>query len=719
MFPPDVIASLAFWIFKSLWESRDEAYKLLSQRVKQVIFYASKEYEANYISRHGFIKQEDFRPSTPSTKAYISPSFIEHYRLTYSSTKKSLDYKEIDYMKSLQLTHSGLELVNKYQHLVVKGESGIGKTTFLKKVGLEAFKSSQNCSLSNSFIPVFIQLPQVLENEFNIKNMIEREFEVCGFPEYQDFVDSALRKGKLLILIDEFDSVPFKAQESVLLKLKNFSDKYGNNKMIFACRRSKKTRVLRKFHEVSILGLGSKQIQEYISQIHKTQNQESLPKTKHQEIWRHIGEINLYTKRVVHNPSCLSIILSLYQSSDKKILGITVLYEKILSRILNRNKNGISLSSYSNQLDLGIDLKRKIISEIAYVCLKSGRSIFHRAEIYRLLSAVLKKYNSNNASIDFESFKEDELFDFLTQLDGNLFRFNNILVQKFLVAHHLMDSLKVLDSAIESFVDRSDWKEVFVFLSGMQGSDYLILVIYTRVCEKLDRCHLVEFMEWVNSISERVNISASEATNRCHIVFTIFEIMLLFGDFNHNRFTIGSILNQIKETIFLLEPERNIISPLKLDKNSYSEFNTNHFIDPKILKGLSLDRILDLALIFAEKSINCNLITASKSRKLITTLSHLKSALRGKSLPYYQRKICESNLYKLWIDTFDIPEKFLEFSADDLQSLYLYCRGTNLIISCLSEAFYISGKVYEDINNSLFCVSEPSIKQLEANRRNK
>ena len=131
MISPDLVSGIAFWVFKALWESRDETYKLLSQRLSQSIFYASKEYQANYISRHGFIRQEEFRPSVPLAKLYISPSLVDQEVPAYPRNKSSVCYKEIDYLNKLKLTQDGNSLFVQHKHLIIKGDSGIGKTTFL------------------------------------------------------------------------------------------------------------------------------------------------------------------------------------------------------------------------------------------------------------------------------------------------------------------------------------------------------------------------------------------------------------------------------------------------------------------------------------------------------------------------------------------------------------------------------------------------------------
>ncbi|WP_035986640.1 NACHT domain-containing protein [Leptolyngbya sp. KIOST-1] len=713
MISPDLISGITFWIFKSLWESRDETYKLLSQRLSQSIFYASKEYQANYIARHGFIRQEEFRPSVSLPKLYVSPSLVDQEIPASPRAKASVCYREIDYLKKLNLTYESGELTEQYKHIVIKGESGIGKTTFLKKLGLEAFRTKEN-QASNGCIPVFVQVAQCLKDEFNLQTMIEEEFKICGFPEYKDFVDSALRRGKLLILIDEIDAIPNQFKDGIVGKIKSFSDLYKNNRVVVACRKSLKTQALTQFHTINILGFSSAQAQKFIFKATQVQSGEVLPASACQKIWHRIGENDKATKLVVHNPFCLSIVLSLYQDSVCKLSGRTILYEKILSNLLGTSISPGTLNLFCKGSENSIEARLGILSEMAYVCLKSGRHYFHKMEIQRLYSAIVQKRSIQYDASDFASIREENLNDFIINGDESLCHFGNPLIQKILVSHYLMNSLKNLDEAINQFLDASEWKDVFIFLAGMQGADYLLSIIQKRVFSNINTSSLASFMGWVEAAAEEVCISSNQAANRCYVAFMVLEIILLFGDRSHDQVVISSILKKIKELISLLDPGCQIIHSLNAKNVDIMKLGSSQYIDPKIMKGLSLERLLDLAVILSEKAQAYKLINQRNALKLLSTISRIRHQLEGKTVSAYHRKVCERNLYKLWMTAFGMPDTFPRFTTGDLQSLHLYCRGSCLIVHCLREAFYVSGKLQDDVVQTLF--TDPVVNLSTANQ---
>lgn len=701
MISPDLFSGITFWIFKSLWESRDETYKLLSQRLKQSIFYASKEYQANYISRHGFVKQEEFRSSVELSKVYVAPALVDQAIPVHPLAKKVVHHKEIDYLKKLGLAYEGIELAQKYKHLIVRGEPGIGKTTFLQKLGLEAFNEA-NHNLANAHIPVFIQTTKSLDKEFNLLAMIEQEFEICGFPECEGFVESALRKGKLLLLIDELDTLPIDRRDHIVLKLKDFSDLYSNNRIVLTGRKSKRPHTLTHFQTVSILGFSRDQAQLYIAKVYQVQHEESLDPQICQRIWQQIAESNKATKLIVHNPFCLGIVLSLYKTSSKNFSGKTIIYEKLLSNLLGIGIYPGAFDLSPKDLENTMEIRLSILAEIAYICLKSGRLYFHKSEMKRLYTSIVNKKGIDDDSADFITLREDCLANFIVYVDKNLCQFNNLLIQKMLVAHYLMGSLKILDETVSQFLDTPEWKDVFVFFAGMQGADHLLSVIQASVFSKVNSAQLTAFMQWVATISEDVCISPDQTVNRCYVVFMIFEISLLFGDCGQDHYIIANILKQVKKIITLLDPECQIVSPPSSRNKASSLINVSHFIDPMIIRGLSLERLIDLASTLSSKAESYGLIHPEKSYQLKAMIQRLKQQLGGKTVSVYHRKVCERNLYRLWISSLNIANNSLDFTTRDLQSFYLYCQGTCLIIQCLKEAFYVSGNLRDDVTQTLF-----------------
>lgn len=699
MITSGTIQGISLIIFKSLWETKDEAYKLLSQRLSHAIFYASEGYKDNFILRHGFIRQEEFRPSVSLEDIYVSPHFIDHSGGIKRAKKMMLPHEEIDYLASLNLVCDGFDLSNKYSHLIVKGEQGIGKTTFLKRIGLAVLGSQGKSRVTKRYIPVFIQISKQIKENLDLKAMITQEFKSCGFPEHEEFVESALKKGKLLILIDELDAVPLDRQDNFLLKIKDFSDRYGMNRFIITCRPFKKTRVLSRFHEALILGFDSQQAQQYI---HRSLASETSPAEQEEGVLRHLMIESKATKHIIHNPFSLSIALSLYQRSEHRILGQTFLYDKILSKLIATDSSSESINSGEESIESCFSLRLKVLAEIAYVCLKSGRHRFHRMEIYRLYSSALEKHSIRRRFTSINSFKEERLFDFIEITENNLFKFKNPMIQKLLVAYYLMDHLKVQHEVIQQYFNDSDWKDVFIFLSGIQGTDHLIKVVQPQLSRYLCTERLSSLARLTVHLSKKVRLSRNAAVNRCYVAFMIFDVIFLFGHRQNKQILLSKIMRKIQKTIDLLEPSSGCFLSSQPFLDSNPKLGIKYLIDPRILRGLSLEKLFDVALALAKKTEQHGLIEPRESRILFSTITQLKKQLKSKSMSFYHRKVCEGNLYRLWLRALKIEDQDLDFTIDELQSVFLYYQSICLICCCMKEAFYISGRISKEVSEVIF-----------------
>lgn len=701
MLSPDLISGVSFWVFKALWENRNEAYKLLSQHLKQRIFYASKEYQANYIARHGFTKQEEFMPSIDLSEIYVASSLIDQTTPAYPLSAKLAHYKEIDYLENLNFTHDGIEIANRHPKLIVSGESGVGKSTLLQKIGIEAFKSSQE-NLQNAHIPVFIKASECFNEEVDLVKVIDEEFERCGFPEHLDFVESALEKGNILLLIDELDTIPTSAQDDAISKISVFSNLYKNNRIILARQSLEKSENLVGFHRISLLGFSSRQAQSYIQKIYPIHHEDEISTVDCQILWQQIGEQSQTTKSIVHNPFCLNIVIALYQPTEHKFSGKTILYEKILFKMLNADIYSGTQKELIQGINNSLDTKLKILSEIAYICLKSGRVYFQEMEINRLYYAVVRRIFSYD-NIAFMSSDREALLDgFITHSGKSMYRFNNLLIQKILVAYYLINNLKQLDGAIEQFLDTPEWKDVFIFLAGLQGTDYLLSVIQSCMVSKPSASYLIVFFGWIKDVSKDVCISHHPAVNRCYCVFTFFEIMLLFGDRGYEKDLISKILRQVHEIISLLDPSCKVLGLPDLERKNNPVFNTKYLIDPKIVRGLSIESLLELAENLSRKASVCKLFSPAQSRRMAHTIARLKEQLTGKKISTYHRKVCTSNLYRLWMEALKVSDFSLDITTDDMNFIYLYCQRSCLIVRCLKETFYVSGKRRGEIIDTLF-----------------
>jgi predicted NACHT family NTPase len=64
---------------------------------------------------------------------------------------------------------------------MVLGSPGAGKSTFLRRIGLEALKGTHG-NFQHKCLPVLLELKNFSTDKINIEEAITEEFEYCGFP---------------------------------------------------------------------------------------------------------------------------------------------------------------------------------------------------------------------------------------------------------------------------------------------------------------------------------------------------------------------------------------------------------------------------------------------------------------------------------------------------------------------------------------------------------
>ena len=147
---------------------------------------------------------------------------------------------------------------------MVLGGPGTGKSTFLRRIGLEVLRGKQG-EFKHRCIPVFIELKQFRSGDIDIKQTIAEEFRICGFPEHERFTDKALEQGKLLVLLDGLDEVATEQVENVIQQIQNFVDLYDQNHFITSCRVAAYRHNLRRFTDVVMAEFDDDQIQTFIN----------------------------------------------------------------------------------------------------------------------------------------------------------------------------------------------------------------------------------------------------------------------------------------------------------------------------------------------------------------------------------------------------------------------------------------------------------------------
>jgi len=243
--------------------------KNLDEKTRKLIFAASDQYEKNYEERHGILKVLGMREPVKLESVYTAVQFLDDDAIRSFESIENLEevYRQAK-SRSFQShdgkKQAGIKVANNKQYLMVLGGPGAGKSTFVRKMGLEALKGKKG-GFKHACIPVFIELKRFASSDINIERFIAEEFRTCGFPSPEQFAAKALEEGKLLILLDGLDEVPTKNLTEAISQIQNFVDKHNKNRFIASYRTAAYRSAFRRFSDVSMADFDDAQIEQFIS----------------------------------------------------------------------------------------------------------------------------------------------------------------------------------------------------------------------------------------------------------------------------------------------------------------------------------------------------------------------------------------------------------------------------------------------------------------------
>lgn len=218
--------NLAGLVIKTSWGG--VVRRNIPTAIEQQIYKATEQYIRRYSERHGTMKVLGMSKPVSLESIYTEVQCLDAQELRNFETIEALEtsYRQTGrrgLTRERGERQSGIHIARNEKCLTVLGGPGTGKSTFLRRTGLEALKGKAG-EFQHSCIPIFLELKRYDNDEIDIESLITEEFRICGFPNPQPFVNQALKRGRLLILLDGLDEVPTQNLTQVIRKIQDFID---------------------------------------------------------------------------------------------------------------------------------------------------------------------------------------------------------------------------------------------------------------------------------------------------------------------------------------------------------------------------------------------------------------------------------------------------------------------------------------------------------------
>lgn len=705
-------------------EGSNALTQLLSRDIgkdfQQTIFNASQEYIKNYTKRHGILKVLGMREPVSLDSIYTNVQFLDEEEVQRFCSIQDLekDFRSTQTQRfygNSKKRVDGVEVVNKNQYLMLLGSPGSGKSTFIRKIGLEALKGKQG-GINHRLIPVFLELKRFTESKVDLKEIITNEFEICGFPLAKEFTKKALEKGKLLILLDGIDEVPTVNLNQVIEAIQDFVDRYHKNHYITSCRIAAYRHNFRRFTDVVIAEFDNKQIEQFINRWF--QSEEDKKSETAQKCWELLNKPeNVAAKELAHTPLLLTFLCLVYNRSQTFLNNRSALYNKALRILMEEWAAEKRILQQEIYQGLNTELEEVLLSEIAYKSFELDRLFLPQTEIVQQIKTFLSSNLNAPAHLSGE-----EILDAIAVQQGifveraeAIYSFSHLTLQEYLTAKYINDHRQVKDLVIQHVTNKR-WREVFSLIAGLMvvgnGADELLLEISQVVSSYIIHPKLISIFHLANQIALNLAIEVSPVAKRGIAILILINTV---GSVNRDKyndemplfmghmFILSSLINLAgfsciqSDTLGLMA----FGMPISL-KSTYNSCAYT-FLDDGNLTVLSL-------------GVNFTYIENFQSD--INTLSALSSLLKYLGIDGVQdmqvrsissvskRVIIDENSIN---DSTDVQYQTYKLNINDLILLpeeikilqeYLYI--VSLLVQCKNAASRISPDIWRNIEDELF-----------------
>ncbi|MBD1824175.1 NACHT domain-containing protein [Cyanobacteria bacterium FACHB-DQ100] len=670
-----VITNLIKLAIEAGWK---QAGNQIDKKLHQQVGNAMEEYVRTYEKRHCTLKYDCLRMDNSLTLEDI------YTDVQVLNTRESRRFESPEALKELFLEtgrgfvfekttrQEGIAVANLEPRLMVLGSPGIGKSTFLRKVGLEALKW-QTARFRHELIPVFIELKQFGDRHSEIEKLIAEEFETCGFPNAETFTQNLLQAGKLLILLDGLDEVPTIHADRAIEQIGKLVDRYDKNRFIASCRIAAYKGGFPRFKDVTMANFSDSQIETFVRQWFRRE-----PKIADQ-YWELLNSSDYKAvKELGQTPLLLTLLCAVYDESQSLPKHRAALYGEALEVWLKKWAAERRVHRDPIYQELNLQLEQVLLSEIAYQSFAEDQLFFSKRELTEQIRAFLVNNLNAPKHLDAEAalYAIQVQQGILVERARDTFSFSHLTFQEYLTAQYIVDEQQLAALITNHLTDRR-WREVFFLVSGlMRNADALLTLMETEAQMLIHTEKLKALLKWTNDVTDGSKGNFKPAAKKVVVLFYALDLDL------------ARALARVRV--------RALNLALALDRVRARALN--------LALNLALDLALDLDL--ARALARAEVFTSVDFQALVNQLEAMRETVPSNDALLEERRAFADRLRQTWCNALHLNPEWLELSEEEVESLNNYLYVNKLMIRCKEAALRVSPQVWNAIESRMLTVQD-------------
>lgn len=695
--------------------------KTLDEKVEQQIEKASQQYVQNYCDRHGILKVLGMREPISLEAIYTTVQFLDKWDIRGFESIETLEKtfrqsRKRGFQPKDVARLDGLKVANEKQFLMVLGCPGAGKSTFLRKLGMEALKGKDG-GYEHECIPVFLELKQFNSNRIDLEKLIAQEFKICGFPNAEECTVKLLEHGKLLILLDGLDEVPSKHLNEAICQIQNFVDRYDQNRFIASCRVAAYQHNFRRFTDVAMADFDSSQIKQFIFNWFNSALDQQVGTG--QRCWELLNKPeNAAAKELAHSPLLLTLLCLVYDRSQNFPNNRSGLYRKALRILLEEWASEKRILREEIYQGMSTELEEILLSEIAYHGFEADRLFFSQRELVNQIKTFLTenlnapKHLNGEAVLNAIAIQQG----ILVERAEDVYSFSHLTLQEYLAAQFIDDHHQIGRLATAHLTEER-WQEVFLLVAGLTrtGADELLLRMERRARKFINTPRLEALLEWSTLITHSDTLHT--AAKRAAAIF------------------LALVRDRALDLVKVLDAE--LARTLALTQTLDLVRTPKNIADLDLTRALNLARNLDLDCVpnrararnravsrsprtvaralthaLAQEFEKAKLLRNTDFKALIARLEALKLRAPDKNQPQNVQQEFHDRLSQIWLHVLKLDNDLVNLTEAELQSLEHYLYAYWLIVRCKQAAVRVSPNVWQGIEARMLRIEPAKAKDL-------
>ena len=677
--------------------------------VQNLFFNASRKYVHAYRKRHCQLKVLGMREPVDLTQVYTGVKFLDEDDILGFESTQALErqYRRTRFRSCIGRRNSngkrsGIDVANEKQYLMVLGGPGAGKSTFLRKLGLEALRTfhREQTIYHHRKIPVLLELKRFEADDIDIAMLIAEEFGNCGFPAPNEFVQQALKQGKLLILLDGLDEVPTENLDNVICTIQDFVDRYDQNRFVGSCRTAAYHGGFTRFSDVGMADFDDDQIKQFINNWFSSE--QDTERAISQKCWETLQEEkNRAAKELAHTPLLLTFLCLVYDRSQRFPANRSSLYQRALRILLEEWAAEKRINRDEIYEGLSIELEESLLSEIAYAGFEADQLFFSRRE----LTAQIKDFLASNLNVpktlDGEAVLQaiEVQQGILVERAEDAYSFSHLTLQEYLTAQCLADN-RHWNQVVSTYATDRRWREVLLLtpglLTGKQGTNLFLKALEQRANQCLSSIKLQRLVQWATVATAGSMGSFNAAAKR---VSAIYLALALNRELNR-ELARTHILERARALALALDPAHAHV----IDINLARTLTLNHALTRVQAFDLDISRAIARGITLTKRFARLNILASVNCLELLKRLQTLKSSIPTQETSEYQKQIFQTRVLRLWFNALGISPDDWQLSPADIQSLADYFYICELMIRCKQMAVRVSPGIWANIETCMVTI---------------